>query len=337
MSRKIAYCIIVLVLIFFLYLLSKNFIFDALLKTLLASLIIAYSLKPIQTVIMNKGINRKLASAILVLSLFATMIFIVIFFIPAFLKEISNVGASFSTLNDILNNYYDKYKGFAENKYINEFIQIAITKGEMLIKKYVASLMNGILEKTGSIFSFAVIPIMIYYILADGDVLSKTIVNLLPIRSRAVFVNLCKDINEMLSKYIISQFFLSLIVSVLTFIVLAALGVNYPLILSILNGLFNIIPYFGPLFGAVPAVLIAFLESPKTAIWTIILLNLIQQIEGDIISPKLTGDMLDMHPLYIIVLLIIGERIGGFVGMVLVVPAAVAIKVILEDLEYYMY
>ncbi|MDT8718120.1 AI-2E family transporter [Clostridium sp. 19966] len=337
MSKRISYVIGIIIVIMLVYLLSKNFIFDVLMQTLFISLVVAYSLKPFQNLLIQKGLTRKLSAAILVAGLFAIIILMIIFFVPAFFKEVTNIGNSLYKVSYILDDFYKKYKGFAENRYVNEFVQIAISKGEVLIKKFINSMMNGIIEKTGELFSFAVIPIMIYYILADGDILSKTIVNFVPVRSRSVFVNLCRDINNMLSKYIISQFFLSLIVSTLTFILLIILGVNYPLILSILNGIFNIIPYFGPLFGAVPAVIIAFLQSPKTAIVTIIFLNLIQQIEGDIISPKLTGDMVDMHPLYIIVLLIVGERIGGFVGMVLAVPIAVAIKVILEDLENYMY
>jgi predicted PurR-regulated permease PerM len=145
------------------------------------------------------------------------------------------------------------------------------------------------------------------------------------------------DIDKILGRYIISQFVLCAIIGILTFVVLIALRVEFPIILSVLNALFNIIPYFGPLFGAIPAVLVALLHSTKTALWTAALLYIIQQIEGNIISPKITGDSVSMHPLVVIILLIVGGKLGGFLGMVLAVPVGVVIKIIYEDLNYYLF
>ncbi len=101
--------------------------------------------------------------------------------------------------------------------------------------------------------------------------------------------------------------------------------------------IFNIIPYFGPVIGSLPAILIAFTKSPKTALWALILLYFIQQIEGDILSPKITGDSVDMHPLTVILLLLVGGKIYGFVGMVLAIPIGVIMKIIYEDLNYYLF
>jgi predicted PurR-regulated permease PerM len=126
-------------------------------------------------------------------------------------------------------------------------------------------------------------------------------------------------------------------VSILTFIVLVLLKVKFPVMLSILNGLLNIIPYFGPIFGMIPPIIIAFLTSPKTAMYTAILLYSIQVIEGNILSPKITGDSVSMHPLAVILILLIGGELGGFWGMVLAVPVSVILKVIYEDLNYYLF
>ncbi len=111
--------------------------------------------------------------------------------------------------------------------------------------------------------------------------------------------------------------------------------ITYIIILD--KWIFNIIPYFGPVIGSLPAILIAFTKSPKTALWAFILLYFIQQIEGDILSPKITGDSVDMHPLTVILLLLIGGKIYGFVGMVLAIPIGVIMKIIYEDLNYYLF
>ncbi|NFF68538.1 AI-2E family transporter, partial [Clostridium sporogenes] len=130
---------------------------------------------------------------------------------------------------------------------------------------------------------------------------------------------------------------LCLIITILTFLVLVGLGIKLPILLSLINGFSNIIPYFGPVIGSLPAILIAFTKSPKTALWALILLYSIQQIEGDILSPKITGDSVDMHPLTVILLLLIGGKIYGFVGMVLAIPIGVIMKIIYEDLNYYLF
>lgn len=113
--------------------------------------------------------------------------------------------------------------------------------------------------------------------------------------------------------------------------------IDFPIILSVLNAFFNIIPYFGPIFGAIPAIAIALIQSPEKALWTAVCLYVLQQIEGNILSPKVTADSISMHPLVVILLLIIGGEIAGFIGMVLAVPLGVIIKVMYEDLNYYMF
>ena len=112
---------------------------------------------------------------------------------------------------------------------------------------------------------------------------------------------------------------------------------DFPIWLSLFNGILNIIPYFGPLFGAIPAVFIALLQSTEKAVWTGALLFIIQQIEGDIVSPKIVGECIRIHPIMIIILLLIGQKLGGFIGMVLAVPIAVILKVIYEDINYHMF
>jgi predicted PurR-regulated permease PerM len=159
----------------------------------------------------------------------------------------------------------------------------------------------------------------------------------IPVSNKSILKDIGNDINKVLGKYILSQLFLSAIIAVLTFISLMILKVDYAIVLSILNGMCNIIPYVGPIFGAIPAIIIALIQSPKLALWTTIVLYIIQQIEGDIISPKITGNSINMHPLTVILLVIIGGKIGGIIGMILVIPITVVLKVIYNDLDYYMY
>ena len=78
-------------------------------------------------------------------------------------------------------------------------------------------------------------------------------------------------------------------------------------------------------------------DGPSKILWVIITFIIIQQIEGNLVAPKITAESINMHPILIILLLLIGEQIGGLIGMIFIVPIAVIIKVLYEDLDYYLF
>ncbi|NLP29346.1 MAG: AI-2E family transporter [Clostridia bacterium] len=337
MNKYIRYAIIIILSLLLVYLISTNSILKEVSKTAFIAFVVAYSLKPVQGKMMEKGIGKKLSSIILLLAVLLGVVLLFAFLIPSVIKEALNLGATFDEMEGFMQNVSRGIENLSNNKYLKNVTKIALNKCETLASTFFSNLFDGVFKKTGNIFSLAVIPILVYYILADGELLSKSLIFLIPLKNRRIIRKLCRDINVILSKYILSQFLLSALISAMTFTVLIILDIDFPLMLSLLNGIFNIVPYFGPLLGSLPSVIIALLDSPKKAIWAALLLNLIQQIEGDIIAPKITGDTVDIHPLFIILLLIAGGKIGGFVGMVMAVPIAVIVKVIIEDLDYYMY
>lgn len=337
MNRKLKYASICIAAGALVYFMITSSIFRGIIDTIFISFIFAYSLKPLQQKIMEKGVNRKVSALVLLFGLLAGISIIFIFLIPNVVKEALNISSTFDELKLFVEKINKSIEKLSSNRYMKNIIENGLFKMEGIITLYTNNAFERVLKNSENILSFAVIPILTYYFLSDGPEIGKSMVNFIPLRKRSVFRSLSKDINVVLSKYIISQFFLSALISVMTFIVLILLKVDFPLLLSLLNGLFNIIPYFGPLLGGIPAVVVALLVSPKTALYTALCLNLIQQIEGDIISPKITGDSVNMHPLFVILLLILGGKVGGFVGMVLAVPIAVVIKIIVQDLDYYMY
>ena len=178
---------------------------------------------------------------------------------------------------------------------------------------------------------------MAYYFLADGELIYNKLLLIFPTDKRILIRKINGNIDKVLSRYIISQLLLSGIIGVLTFIMLIILGIKLPLILAILNAIANIIPYFGPIIGGAPIVFIALMQSPTKAILALIGAFVIQQIEGDLLAPKITGVCINFHPIIIIILLILGGKIGGAAGMILAVPILVIIKVIYDDINYYLF
>src|SRR5690606_33646614 len=121
----------------------------------------------------------------------------------------------------------------------------------------------------------------------------------------------------------------------LAYIGYLVIGLPYALLLAALVALFNIIPYLGPFFGAIPAILVALSVSYKMVFYVIIVNLVVQMLEGNVISPQIVGRTLHMHPLLIIFALLVGGEVGGILGMILAVPFFAVGKVILEHVALH--
>jgi predicted PurR-regulated permease PerM len=337
MKKVYKYLLVLLLLFIIIYLSIKSPVVKELYYLILISFIIAYSLRPLLIVLVSKGINRRLASILILFAFIVITLGAVIIVIPSLFKESLNVNNTLSKIQLFIENLYDRIKPLSSNKTVYVILDSIYTKSNNMVIDIFNKIFNFILSLGENMLSLAVVPLVVYYFLADSDIIFNRVLMIFPSSSRNIIRKILGDIDKLLGRYIISQFVLCAIIGILTFIVLVVMHVDFPIILSVLNALFNIIPYFGPLFGALPAVLVALLYSTKTALWTAVLLYLIQQLEGNVISPKITGDSVSMHPLVVIILLIVGGRLGGFLGMVIAVPVGVVIKIIYEDLNYYLF
>lgn len=337
-SRKLAINIIViglLVLCTILYIKLK--IIREVTSILLFSFILSYSLKPLYKIIIIKvKLNKRITAALLILGLIGLFIAAFIFLIPSLFKESSNIEQIINSGEKLINWISNKIK--INNYKIFDTINDQVTeKVNLIFVDLSEKTFNWFIDLSENILSLAVVPVVTYYFLADGELIGNKILLLLPINKRSLVKKVSRDIDKILGKYIFSQFILCLIIGILSFVVLVGLGVQFPLWLSIFNAIVNIVPYFGPIFGALPAIFVALMQSPSKAIWTTLLFLIIQQVEGNIIAPRITASSISIHPLIIIVLLLIGEKVGGFMGMILAIPIGVIIKVVYENTNHHLF
>ncbi|MEF2245745.1 AI-2E family transporter [Paenibacillus sp. IITD108] len=164
------------------------------------------------------------------------------------------------------------------------------------------------------------VPFILYYMLSEGEKVPRKILHFLPEDQVDDGRHILKEMDEALSSYLQGKVLLSLCLGVLIFIGYAAIGLEYPLILAICMMFFNLIPYVGGIIGAVPAVIIALIDSPAMAIKVVVIVLIAQQIEGNLLSPQIMGRKLNIHPLTIILILLVAGSFGGLLGMFLAVP-----------------
>lgn len=336
-NKIVKYIFITLIVVGIVLLYIKVEPFNKFLNLILLSLIFAYLLKPLRNYISNKfRINYKYSSILLIVFL----IIITFIALNSIINHLINGNLNFDYLLDNIEGYIRNIiikfnldnNGIFNNIYNDIYMKITT-----FINKSSENTFDYLVIFFDNIISLAIIPVITYYFLVDGELIFNKMMLILPTEKRMVLKKIIINIDKILERYIFSQFLLSLIIGILTYFVLTLLNVKFALLLALLNGLFNIIPYFGPIIGGIPAIIIALIDSPTKGVWTIIGIFIIQQLEGNILSPKITGDSTNMHPIIIIILLLIGENIGGFFGMIMAVPIGVIIKVIYDDINYYLF
>ena len=113
--------------------------------------------------------------------------------------------------------------------------------------------------------------------------------------------------------------------------VLYLIGIDYAIMIGVISGICNMIPYIGPIAGTVLAVLIALLSGqPLLALWATAGMILVQQIDNNLLAPKIVGDSVGLHPVFTMLAIVIGGNVGGLVGMLTAVPVAASVKILLN-------
>ena len=304
---------------------------------LIISIVIAYTLKPLRNYFCEKlHISYKKSSLLIILLLLLSFVGLIYCIVPTMLNESGNFGVMLDSIEEYILSLAARFKLDRLPIFETIYIQIG-EKINMILSNTSTHLVDNLIDMGENLVTLAIVPITTYYFLADSKLIYNKLLLVLPTDKRVIVKNINKNIDKILSRYILSQLLLCLIIGVLSFILLLILRVKFPLVLSIINAVANIIPYFGPIIGGVPIIFIALTGSVTKGIIAAIGVILIQQVEGNFLAPKITGDSTNMHPIIIIILLVLGDKIGGVIGMVLIVPIAVIIKVIYNDIDYYLF
>lgn len=298
------------------------------------AIVISYVTMPFVRYLESHEVPKVPAILIIYLALVVTVVIAVLFIVPRLSAELNGlvdvVPEQARRVRDFVEDVSNRYSRITIPDGIRKIVDDTIQKGEGVVLDFASRLGNAILAMFSHLVSLVIAPILAFYITKDIDILRRSAIKWIPASKRNYVVRLFKDIDEVIGEFIRGQLIVCVIVGVLTSIALYILGVQFAIILGMIAGIVNVIPYFGPLIGMIPCVAVALLQSPRLAIYTAIAFVVIQQVESSVISPKIVGDRVGLHPLFIIFSLLAGEKLLGFAGLVLAVPIAAIIKVVLQ-------
>ena len=218
---------------------------------------------------------------------------------------------------------------------INEKLGEAINYIITTISNLLPVIANFVISTTSSVLNIIIGIIVSIYILIDKEkfiALSKKVTYALCSKERAKFVlNLANKSNMTFSKFIGGKILDSVIIGILTFIILTIFKMPYVLLISVIIGVTNIIPFFGPFIGGIPSAIIILFASPIQALWFIIIIIVIQQIDGNIIGPKILGDSIGISAFWILFSLLVAAKFMGLIGMIIGVPIFAIIYSIIKE------
>lgn len=206
-----------------------------------------------------------------------------------------------------------------------------------IISKLVSNLFGTIISIGGNIFDIVISIILSIYFIMSYEYFNKF--------SNKVFYVIFREsnigkrvrryftiINETFSSYIRGQLIEAFIVAVLSSVVLTIVGVDYAIVIGIITGICNLVPYVGPFIGTVLAGIIGLLGGDIfTCIWAVIGMQIVQQLDANVICPKVVGNIVGLPGAFVIIAIIIGGNYAGLLGMLIAVPVAASLKTILGD------
>lgn len=277
-----------------------------------------------------KKFNIRCVSIILSYTTIVIFLFFIIkFVVPQLLESLiglkNNIPSYINSLSqfssDILNNLSFDFKYFDP---IAEKMVEFINSSLIILANSVPYLSNLIMSLASSIFNLFLGIIVSIYILNDKEKLSsifkKILYSLFSLEFSKRILYILNLADNVFGKFLIGKFFDSIIIGFLTFIILTLIKLPYALLISVIIGITNIIPFFGPFFGAIPSSIIVLFTSPNEVLLFILIVFIIQQLDGNIIGPKILGESIGISAFWILFSLLIFSKLLGVLGMVIGVP-----------------
>ncbi|MCR3921852.1 MAG: AI-2E family transporter, partial [Firmicutes bacterium] len=296
--------------------------------------ILAYILNPLVEFLENRRVPRSLGILLIYAVFFIAGFIFSVTVIPSLINDLQKLG-------EMVPQYTEQFQQFLFNLQSNyrrinlpESLRLALDQNILELQIGVQAVLERATGTVLSIFSnlmtILVIPLVVYYILRDMDSLKRSLVLLFPKKYRNWITSMGSEMDRTLGAYFRGMLIICFLVGFMTYLGLVVVGLDFALILGIISGLTNIIPYFGPIIGAIPAILLALLTSPSQVMKVILVYVIVQQLESQVIAPQILGRSLGLHPLVVIIILIVGGKFFGLPGLIFAVPLTAIIRIFLK-------
>lgn len=195
--------------------------------------------------------------------------------------------------------------------------------------------LSAVFSLASTMVELIVVPVITFYMIKTGGRFVRGFITLFPESYRPHLTKLFEEMHRVLSAYIVGQLSLSVLMTVVVFLGMLALGIPYPLVIGLLAGVVEMVPVVGPIVGAIPPILLGLAESSGLAAKVLIFYIIVQQTDSHLVMPKLMGSVTNVHPVAIILGVLVGGQLYGIVGMMVAVPVLAVLQILLRHMWFY--
>lgn len=298
------------------------------------ALFLAYFFDPLYKFLISKKIP-KLFAILVVFAIIITLLILTIFFvIPSLINQLNVL---YNEIPKFINKYQDMILSIEPQ--LSKFINPADV--EALLKENLSELQKNILGFSQSMiiylsnivssitFGIVIVPLILFYLLRDILAFKENLYTFVSKERKKEFKEILEEIDHIISGFIRGRLIVCFIVGTLIGIGLYFLNLKFALIIGIVSGIFNFVPYLGPIVGVILALIFALGSSWWVLLMIVILFILVNQIEAIYLNPNILGKELGLHPLTIILSILICGQLLGILGVLMAVPLAAILKVLL--------
>lgn len=304
------------------------------------SLLIALILKPFVYFLEKQKLSRTLSTLIVFTSFLLIIYFSISFLIPSLISQMNQL---INTLKDVS---FNQEISLLEKKIIK--VLPFIKEGEItlriqnFLRDQIIYSLNHLFNFLNSLVSFlafaVIVPFLIFYILKDSIKIKRELVHIFPNRYFEPAYWIIKRVSDKLGKFVTAWIFDASFVGIAIGFGLYVIGVGYSLPLGVIAGLGHLIPYLGPVIGAIPAIIISLIQTGSFSLVPLIILivAIVYTLDNGIVQPYIFSKSVDMHPLVIILLILAGGQLFGFFGMLFAIPVSTVIKTTVSEIYFVL-
>ena len=311
-------------------------IFSTVAPPVILAFIAYYLMNPIVNLLERFRIKRIWGIIIIILGISGLLTGVVLLTAPAIETQVKGLIQNFPSYlmqmgegiesffkNSFLNSYYEQ--GY-------EWVISALGDIPNQIGDYVGKTYEGVVNIASTVTQVVVVmitfPIILFFLLKDSAHFKEYTLRLLPPRLRGEVNQILVNMDVQVGSYIRGQIIVATCIGILLFIGYSIIGLDYAITLAIIAAVTSVVPYLGPTIAISPAIIIAIVDSPFMLLKLAIVWAAVQFLEGNFISPNVMGITMKIHPLTIIIVLLVGGKLFGIVGMILGIPGYAILKVI---------
>ena len=311
-----------------------NTIISSIITPIIVAYVFYYMLNPLVN-FFSKKISRFSASLLAIFVGIITVLIVIIGVVPIIVEQTQNLITAMPRYVEIVKGYLEEYSDNAYVQVVVEYVNTNLNASkisERLIT-IATSVAQGIVSSISSTASVLVtMPFVLFFLLKDASKFNKFVISILPKKLEKPVAETIDEIDDKVGSYIQGQMLVSLCIGVMLFIGYNVIGLHYGFSLATIAAFLSIVPYLGPVIAITPAMLVAASTSWVMVVKMLVVWGVVQFLEGNIISPNIMGRSMNMHPLTVIFVILIGVNISGVVGAILGIPVYSILKVLISKL-----